>query len=311
MADTWIRFESKLKYHRNLRKLARKLNVRPAEAAGLLGCFWTWAQDFAGKDGYIQDLDDVDVIDVIEEASLWEGEKSAFVHALLEIGFIEADHRVHRWDEYEGKLYRDREAHAKRQKTYREKQNQSSSREPSRDPSCDASRDPLRQDSDKNETKTDQTKEKKTTDPQPPPLPTTGSAQLPDAADRAKKGGGEGENDQTDPNKPIDPDRVVALLGSAGVELTLQNEQCAQQLARQYGMEWFEKALCEAIGKHANHPLRYAEKVLQNWANGDGTPTAAREQIKRSRRVSRSYDQRTYTREQDEAIFTDPFEMEI
>lgn len=119
----WIESHQSLLTHRKTGRLARSLNVSKITAIGHLHAFWWWCLDNT-QDGSLTDCDAAEIAD----AACWEGDAPAFVAAMVHAGFI--DERdgglmVHAWDEYAGKIIDQRQANAKRQQDWRERQKQS------------------------------------------------------------------------------------------------------------------------------------------------------------------------------------------
>ena len=101
-------------------KLRRILKIKTPQAVGHVAMLWLWSIDNA-PDG---DLSKVDIED-IAEACEWPRGAETFVSAMKEAGLIDADMKLHDWDEYTGGLMEKREDRRKkdreRQARYRAK----------------------------------------------------------------------------------------------------------------------------------------------------------------------------------------------
>lgn len=116
----WIELHQTLPTHRKIMKLRRILKIKTPQAVGHVAMLWLWSIDNA-PDG---DLSKVDVED-IAEACEWSRNAATFVDAMKEAGLIDADMKLHDWDEYTGGLMEKREDRRKkdreRQARYRAK----------------------------------------------------------------------------------------------------------------------------------------------------------------------------------------------
>lgn len=109
----WIESHQALKDHPKTEVLAYALDVRPAEAIGLLHCLWWWALDYA-PNGDLSNFDPR----VIAKAATWHSDPMVFVAALLNSGFLDDGPTIHDWMDYAGRLVetRRRKAEAMKQK---------------------------------------------------------------------------------------------------------------------------------------------------------------------------------------------------
>ncbi len=111
----WIESHQSLKEHPKTRKLARLLGVTVPAAIGHLHCLWWWCVEYA-PDGALARYDPED----IAAACMWDGDPAEFLDALLAARFVDADPlRVHDWEEYAGRLVRQREAAKERTRAWR------------------------------------------------------------------------------------------------------------------------------------------------------------------------------------------------
>ena len=103
----WIESHQAVGGHPKTKKLARLLGVSLPAAVGHLHYLWWWALDFA-QDGNLSKYDAYD----IKDATLWDGDESTMLEALMETGFIDETDEglfLHDWAEYAGKLLERRE----------------------------------------------------------------------------------------------------------------------------------------------------------------------------------------------------------
>lgn len=113
----WIESHQSLGKHPKTKRLARSLGVPLPMAVGLLQFLWWWALDFA-EDGDLSRFEDLE----IAQECLWEGEPSDLVTALMEVGFLDPDRKIHDWDAYAGKLITQRRRNRERVQGYRDRQ---------------------------------------------------------------------------------------------------------------------------------------------------------------------------------------------
>jgi len=91
----WLKLEDTFYDHPKVRKLARRLTVNRAQAAGHLALLWSWALRHA-PDG---DLSQIDFED-IEEAAQWGGAHGDFVKACFDCAFLDQNGdqiAIHNW----------------------------------------------------------------------------------------------------------------------------------------------------------------------------------------------------------------------
>jgi len=122
----WIESHQELSGHPKKDRLCELLfgetvvpdDVADSAAIGILHRLWWWAVDYA-PDGSLVKFTDRQ----IARGCRWNGDPKHFVASLIEAGFIDADRRLHDWDEYGGRLLEQREryraANAERQRRYR------------------------------------------------------------------------------------------------------------------------------------------------------------------------------------------------
>lgn len=113
----WIKSHQELARHPKLKRLARALDILPAQAVGHLHMLWWWAVDYA-QDGCLGDFRHED----IAEAAGWPGGAEPFLHALDDAGFLDLEddgYHLHEWAEYMESGFRRRERDAARKREYR------------------------------------------------------------------------------------------------------------------------------------------------------------------------------------------------
>lgn len=102
---------------------------------------------------------------------------------------------------------------------------------------------------------------------------------------------------------PQHRETALALLTRLGMEGNLQAERQLLDRLRVHGESTVLKAYDEMRSKdNVKDPLKYLFGILDNWSKGVGAPTKPP-----ARNVRRDYEQRTYTKEQDDALFTNMF----
>lgn len=112
----WIESHQELGQHPKLKRLARALGVNRVQAVGHLHYLWWWATDYA-QSGQLSGFAAWEIAD----AALWDDDPDAFVAALTETGFLDADGALHDWGEYAGRLIERRAADAERKRSARRK----------------------------------------------------------------------------------------------------------------------------------------------------------------------------------------------
>lgn len=109
---SWIELHGQLFFHPKTVIAANELTRGDAEKlVGHLARLWTWAIDHV-EDGNLAHLNDR----AIAEAAGWRRTPKRFVDALTEAGFLDADRRIHDWDDYAGKLLDRRRADRERKR---------------------------------------------------------------------------------------------------------------------------------------------------------------------------------------------------
>ena len=93
----WSKLEDSFRDHRKPKRMARLLNIRRAEARGLIAGLWSWATTQA-PDGDLSDFDAAE----IEEAMDWEGEPGEAFAAAADVDLIDIDETrdptaLHKW----------------------------------------------------------------------------------------------------------------------------------------------------------------------------------------------------------------------
>lgn len=98
----WIELHDSFLHHPKLKRLARRLKIRIAEARGLVSGMWAWTLQMA-VDGDLSSFESED----IETGIDWEGEPGAFIQAALALRLLdETEHgyAVHDWEVHAGSL---------------------------------------------------------------------------------------------------------------------------------------------------------------------------------------------------------------
>lgn len=97
----WIQVYSNLPHHPKVSSLADELDLSSAAvntnvvAAGILVCIWTWAI----QNAYDGDLTKCSAR-TIADAAQWKKSPEVLWNALVKTGWIDADRKLHDWDEY-------------------------------------------------------------------------------------------------------------------------------------------------------------------------------------------------------------------
>lgn len=111
----WIELHQTLPRHPKLARLAHRLRVPRAQAAGHLTFLWLWALDYCPK-GDLSGLEPAE----ISAGADFGGDAELFCQALRQSGWVDADGKIHDWMEYAGKLIEAREKDKKRKADRRE-----------------------------------------------------------------------------------------------------------------------------------------------------------------------------------------------
>lgn len=110
----WIELHQAIWTHRKTFELAARLDLDETYAAAHVIRFWTWALDNAPS-GDVSDTSRR----AIAYGSGWRGDADQFVDALIGAGWLDANLRIHDWDDYAGRLVERREANAERMRQAR------------------------------------------------------------------------------------------------------------------------------------------------------------------------------------------------
>ena len=110
----WIELHQSLIHHRKTFDLADTLAISQAQAVGHMAALWCWALDNA-PDGDVSAIKPA----TLARAALWTDGAATFVDALYAVGFLDADGRLHDWEEFAGRLIDRREANAARMRQAR------------------------------------------------------------------------------------------------------------------------------------------------------------------------------------------------
>ncbi|MDR1688311.1 MAG: hypothetical protein LBS21_06835 [Clostridiales bacterium] len=118
----WIESHQELGRHPKTKRLARALQISLPAAVGHLTYLWWWATDYA-QNGELTNYTAEDIAD----ASLWEGDASEFVNALVTAQFVDRDEtgtHIHDWYDYAGRLIEQRNNNRERMRRARAAKNQ-------------------------------------------------------------------------------------------------------------------------------------------------------------------------------------------
>lgn len=115
----WIESHQALATHRKTIALCRLLGIRRPQVIGHLHLLWWWCLDNA-QSGDLSQIAPEDIAVAMD----WPGEASTIITAMMKVGFIDSDMKVHSWDEYAGKLIVRKQANAIRQQQFRDRQTQ-------------------------------------------------------------------------------------------------------------------------------------------------------------------------------------------
>jgi hypothetical protein len=129
----WFPSHQSLARHPKTHRLMARLKTSRAETVGHLNLFWWWCLDYA-PDGALTGFSAEEVAIAME----WDGDANALLDALIFAGFIDqtdAGLVVHDWDEYGGKILRQKSAHRDRM---RETRASYSTAQDDTDDDCDA-----------------------------------------------------------------------------------------------------------------------------------------------------------------------------
>lgn len=112
----WIELHQTLPRHPKLIRLAAKLRIPRAQAAGHLTFLWLWTLDYAPT-GDLSAFGPAE----ISAAADFSGDPEAFAAALRETEWMDRDGHVHDWEEYAGRLVSARERNKARMRDARAK----------------------------------------------------------------------------------------------------------------------------------------------------------------------------------------------
>jgi hypothetical protein len=112
----WIELHQTLPRHPKLARLANRLRIPRAQAAGHLTFLWLWALDYCPT-GDLSALEPAE----ISAAADFGGDAELFAKSLKEAGWIDEDGCIHDWHEYAGRLVDERVQSKERMRAYRER----------------------------------------------------------------------------------------------------------------------------------------------------------------------------------------------
>ena len=111
----WLQIDDTLREHRKIYALADALAIEDYAAVGIVVCLWTWALSNA-EDGDLSRFPSR----ALSRACGWAGDASALLGALKHAGFVEADGKIHDWEQYAGRLLEKRAKNRDRMRAARE-----------------------------------------------------------------------------------------------------------------------------------------------------------------------------------------------
>jgi hypothetical protein len=112
----WIELHQTLPRHPKLIRLANRLRVCTAQAAGHLTFLWLWTLDYA-PNGDLSAFEPAE----ISAAACFPGDAELFAKALIETGWLDEGMQVHDWMEYAGRLVEQRSKDRDRKRSERER----------------------------------------------------------------------------------------------------------------------------------------------------------------------------------------------
>ena len=127
MGSLYVEVHQSLAGHPKTKKAMRLLGISKPQLIGHMVCLWFWCQQYA-KDGDLSTYDNGEIADGAE----WDGDADQFINALITCGskdgggFLVRDGKelfVNDWHEYGGKIFKEREAGARRQAEWRKRHN--------------------------------------------------------------------------------------------------------------------------------------------------------------------------------------------
>lgn len=113
----WIELHQTLPRHPKLFRLAARLRISRAQAAGHLTFLWLWTLDYAPT-GDLSAFGPAE----LSAAADFGGDAELFAQALRETGWLDEGDQIHDWDEYAGKLIEGREQAKTRMREFRKRQ---------------------------------------------------------------------------------------------------------------------------------------------------------------------------------------------
>jgi hypothetical protein len=112
----WIELHQTLPNHPKLIRLASRLKIHSAQAAGHLTFLWLWALDYAPT-GNLSSLEPAE----IASAAKFDGDAETFSETLRQLGWVDSTGHIHDWYDYAGKLIDRRERNREQMKKARSK----------------------------------------------------------------------------------------------------------------------------------------------------------------------------------------------
>lgn len=112
----WMRVGTNLPDHPRLMSFARRLGVDKRVAIGSLILLWSWSQEYA-PDGNLSAYDHETLADVCAYA----GDSELLWTALVTTGWVDADGQLHKWSDWGGRIFAERNATSAKVARHRER----------------------------------------------------------------------------------------------------------------------------------------------------------------------------------------------
>ena len=111
----WVELHDDVHDHPHTLQAAAALEISRYAVVGHMTALWHWAIRHQ-PDGDLASLHDA----VVAGAAGWPGQSAAFVRAITDAGFLDADRKIHNWRKYTDRLFKSRDAARERRATVRE-----------------------------------------------------------------------------------------------------------------------------------------------------------------------------------------------
>jgi hypothetical protein len=254
----WIEVHQSVASHKKTLALADYLDIPEYAAVGLMTCFWLWAVDSVEEGRFSIPPRQ------IARAIRWEGEAAKLVDAMIDAGFLERDGEylvIVNWYEYIGKLIDQRKSNADRQKRFREQKkttpgNNRNVTPPLTEPSLPENGDVTVTSPSRNAA----------TRPDPTVPYQTDDSSAVDTA-RVEPGNGPKARSSESSSVEVDVGGETLALTPAVAQALGENPHWAEHLASD--LQRAEKRIPRDARSRRS---AYAEAIVANWREGDGTP---------------------------------------